>query len=381
MGQKYKPKRDISIAVRELKSLSPTEIVQWIKNHRTKRDNKTGKRIQEVRKPHSISMFFQRNPQIYNELKNEIAEEEISEEQVNEALLVNGNFREIPCVKQWIIDLTNSGAKEDSITNFLNDLKRICRGVTKGRGKTEQFIEGWGLKHPKQLSLEDAKLFIYEKRKTGLGTRASRLTLRNFLQSKGIVVRRTDISGKEEDQAGKYSDLYATKEEIYRIFEWLESMNREAYMASVFAYKTGTRLSAVLNADASFLNTEKHRITVFEKASKGKKKRRLPKQIPKELWDGLKDREGKLFRIDPQDLNNLLRSAYNEVIPKISKRIPMPFHFWRHMFAQHMLRETNMNYGLVAKLGGWTVGALEKYYGKMDYETALEMGKDTLESI
>jgi len=378
---KYKPQRDIPLAVRELKSLSPTEIVQWIKNHRTKRDNKTGKRIQEVRKPHSISMFFQRNPKLYNELKSEISEEEISEEQVNEALLVNGNFREIPCVKQWIMDLTNSGAKEDSITNFLNALKRICRGVVQGRGKKPIFIEGWGLKHPKQLSLEDAKLFIFERTKTGLGTREARLTLRNFLQSKGIVVRPTDISGKEEEEAGQYSDLYATKEQIYKIFEWLQSMNKEAYMASVFSYKTGTRITATLNADASFINIDKHRVTVFEKASKGKKKRRLPKQIPKELWDEVKDREGKLFRIDPQDLNNLLRSAYNEVIPKISKRIPNPFHFWRHMFAQHMLRKTNMNYGLVAKLGGWTVGALERYYGKMDYETALEMGKNALESL
>jgi len=259
----------------------------------------------------------------------------------------------------------------------LGALKQVCKGkLTHGN-----IIEDWGLKHPKQLSLEDAKLFIYERTKTGLGTREARLTLRNFLQSRGIVVRPTDISGKEEEEAGQYSDLYATKEQIYKIFEWLQSMNKEAYMASVFSYKTGTRITATLNADASFINIDKHRVTVFEKASKGKKKRRLPKQIPKELWDEVKDREGKLFRIDPQDLNNLLRSAYNEVIPKISKRIPNPFHFWRHMFAQHMLRKTNMNYGLVAKLGGWTVGALERYYGKMDYETALEMGKNALESL
>jgi len=46
--------------------------------------------------------------------------------------------------------------------------------------------------------------------------------------------------------------------------------------------------------------------------------------------------------------------------------IPMPFQFWRHQFAQHMLRATDWNYALVASFGDWKVQTLEDYYGAMD---------------
>ena len=76
-----------------------------------------------------------------------------------------------------------------------------------------------------------------------------------------------------------------------------------------------------------------------------------------------------------------LRSAYNEIIPELADDIPRPFHFWRHQFAQHMLRVTDWNYGLVARLGDWTVETLEGYYGKMDRKTALESGRKHLVNI
>jgi len=59
----------------------------------------------------------------------------------------------------------------------------------------------------------------------------------------------------------------------------------------------------------------------------------------------------------------------------------MPFHFMRHMFAQHMLRATGWNYGLVARLAGWTVGALERYYGKMSEDQAMKLGKEHIENL
>lgn len=64
-------------------------------------------------------------------------------------------------------------------------------------------------------------------------------------------------------------------------------------------------------------------------------------------------------------LNAILREVYEIVIPEINAELEMPFHFWRHMFAQYMLRATKWNTALVAKWGGWTTEALERYYGKM----------------
>jgi len=259
-------------------------------------------------------------------------------------------------------------------------LKRVCMGNMKVKGGRLD-IEGWGLKHPDTLSLEDAKEFIRNMNDAGLNNRGFRLALRNFLTFKGIVVRSTDISGELEQQAGQYADLYVSKEKLYKILEWLKSMNYEAYLATLFCYKTACRKTAMLEADASYINEEEKTIVVFEKAVARRAKRRTVKEIPSDLWELIKDRKGKLFNIEAQELNNLLRTAYKEIIPKLAERIPMPIHFWRHMFAQHMLRQSGWNLQLVASLGGWSTDALEKYYGKADKETILKFGRETLPKI
>jgi hypothetical protein len=46
-----------------------------------------------------------------------------------------------------------------------------------------------------------------------------------------------------------------------------------------------------------------------------------------------------------------------------------------------MLRATGWNYGVVARFGGWTVGALERYYGKMSEDQAMKLGKEHIENI
>jgi len=375
----YKPSRDILKAVRELKTLSPTKICAWIRENRTEKDA-FGKRRQVDRSPQSISHWFERNPKVYEALKLELQEQELPQRAISENIFENGVFYEIPCIKQWVKELTVRGAKPAIIKSWVNFIKRICKGNLRMKGGIQN-IEAWGLKHPKRLNLEDAKNFIYELKKRKIRSREWRLTLRSFLTSKGIVVKSTDISGELEQDAGQYADLYVSKEKLGEIFAWLKDMNYEAYVISLSAYKWGSRLTATLNAHSKFINREEHKITLLEKASRGKDKRRIIKHIPPDLWELIKDRKGKLFHIEASELNFLLRSAYSKIIPEINERIPMPFHFWRHMFAQHMLRANKWNYSIVAKLGGWTTEALERYYGKMNFETALELGKDALANL
>lgn len=135
--QKYKARRDIPKAVRELKTLSPSKIRDWIRDHRTKRDKVTGKRVQVNVTPESITMWFRRHLDFHEALKREIQEEELPKEAISETIFENGIFREIPSVKNWVRDLTNKGAKPQLIRNWVSYLKRICRGnVRKG-----EFIE------------------------------------------------------------------------------------------------------------------------------------------------------------------------------------------------------------------------------------------------
>lgn len=378
---KYKPSRDIPKAIRELKTLSPTRIREWIRDHRTKTVGT--RKVQVDVTPQSVTMWLKRHRKIYEQLEQEIKEEEIPKEAISDVIFQNGFFEEIPSIKKWIMKLRARGAKEQSIRQFLGAIKQVCKGELRKWGGLI-LIEDWGLKHPDRLNLEDALMYISERQKRGFATRKHRLALRNFLKSKNIPDV-DDISGKIA-QMGKYAHLYTPKPKIDAIFEWLKPLNEDAYFASKFAYKCGgCRITATLTAEASKINREDHTIFVTEKATRGKGKRIQEKLIPEDLWKELEEsgrlNGGRLFNIGPQELNGLLKSAYREVIPELAEEIPKPFHFWRHQFAQHLLRRTGWNYGLVAKLGHWTVETLERYYGKMDRETAFTEGRKHLPNL
>jgi integrase len=375
---KYKPSRDIPKAIKEMKTLSPSKIVEWIREHRTERDAR-GKRVQVNKTPESVTMWLNRHAKMYAKLKAEIENEELTKVAISESLFENGAFRKIPCIEKWILQYKARGGKDATLTRWLSIIKRVCQGQLP-YGKQ---IEEWGLKHPRFLTLEDSMRYIVEAEKTGASIREFRLALRNFLKSKNVEDWDT-ISGRIEKQAGQYAHLYAPKDKMDGIFAWLKSMNQEAHDACYFAFKTACRKTATLEAHAKYFDKEQMIITVFEKASRNSPKRRMEKVITPELWDILEhrvERGGKLFDIQDHELNAILRACYNEVIPKLAKEIPMPFHFFRHQFAQHMLRATGWNYGLVARLGGWTVGTLERYYGKMDRQSVFNEARKYLPTI
>jgi integrase len=369
----YSPRRDIPDFARQLKTLSASAICRMILNRRNVK-----------RSPESVTMWFKDHAEVKAELDKEILEGlPTKKEAVDRSIYDNGNFRELPSVQNWIKELTNRNAKEDTIKNWVSALKSVCIGELRAKKKNREKISivDWALKHPDRLSPQDAKDFIFEMKKRGLKSRRTRLALRNFLTSKEIVVKNSDISGDLEDDAGQYADLFVSKEKCHELLGWLKIKNYEAYLASHFAYKTAARLTATLEADSQYINEAEKTITVFEKSIKGKSKKRVRKLIPFDLWEELKGRKGKLFNIDAVTLNSVLREAYELIIPEIAHRIKMPFHFWRHMFAQHMLRASNWNYGLVASLGNWDMKTLRTYYGMPPEEMIREFGFQTLPQI
>ena len=365
--------------MKQLKTISPTEISKWILEHRTEKDPKTGKRVQCQRSPQAISMWFRRNAGIYAELRNQIIDQELEQTAISETLFQNGAFRKIPCIEQMIIDMRGRGAKESSINGNLSMIKRVCMGElpkTREQWKNKEppiIIEDWGIKHPRRLSVDDCLKFNSEMIKHKVGGRDWRLAMRCLLKSRGV--RGWDKLSGRYHGAGKYAHLYAPPEQKDAIFAWLKRMNKEAHDACYFAFKTACRTGATLGAEAKYVDKETHTIYVFEKASKHSPKRKLKKKIPLDLWKLIEPRiqkGGKLFNIDETEINALLKACYQQTIPKLAKEIPMAFHFWRHQFAQYGLRATGWNTSLIAKLGGWTVGTLERYYGKMDEQTAFK---------
>jgi len=308
--------------------------------------------------PQSVTMWFKRHPDSYEQLKKQVIIKELSREEVSESIFQNGAFEKLASIQKWVKDLALRKARKTSIQNFIRRLKRVCKGQI-----DHKRIEDWSLKHPDRLTIEQAKDYLYECQKAGLQTGGYRVALRSFFTSKYIVVSSSDISGKLDDY-GKYSDLYAPRQKIYSIFDFLKAVNKEAYLISKFMYKTATRITASLRANISNVNFEEHTITLYDKGHNGTDQK-WTKLIPDDLWTELEleTKEGKLFNINVSELNSLLRSAYRKIIPELNSRIPFPSHFWRHQFAQHMLRASDWNYGLVASLGGWSLEALRRYYG------------------
>jgi integrase len=368
----YKASRDLPQFVREYKTLSPSALSKRVLDRRNR----------EVT-PESVTMWFKRHPDFYDRASKEIVEGLPTEKQtVDESIFERGSFEELPSVKKWIQDLTLRNAKEATIKAWVNLLKRVCRGEL----RDGVLIRDWNLKHPDRLTLQDSKDFLFEVKKRNLRMREWALMLRNFLTSgREIIVLSTDISGRLEDDAGQYADLFTSREKIYEIFDYLNDRNHTAYLISKFSYKTASRFTASLEARWAFVNHEEREITVFEKAIKGKGKRKCVKLLPEDLYVELMElepKEGRVFKgLKGQELNELLREAYRVVIPEIASRIPFPFHFWRHMFAQHMLRASGWNYGLVASLGHWSLEALRRYYGLPPKEELKKFGLATLPRI
>lgn len=360
---KYKAGRDIELAARGLKTTSPTAIQEWIKNKRV-HENREGKKQQVLVSPQSISMWFKRHPNTKEELDREIAQIEIPREAITEDLFQHTTFEQIDVIRDWQDKMIARGAKPKSVKCFGNYIKRICQGIL----TENRVIENWGLKHPKQLALSDGMRYITELSKVTPFTRMHRLALRNFFRSRNLEGW-DQINAREEVTAGKYAHLFVSKENLLAILDLVKDLNFEAFKASLFAYTTGARLTATLEASSEYINHQDKSIIIYEKAIKGGQKRRQEKFLSEFMYELIRDSRGKIFNIDRGKLDRILRSAYKAIIPDLEPMILMPFHFWRHQFAQHMLRETGWNYALVARLGHWTVQVLEKYYGKMDRET------------
>lgn len=380
----YQPERDIPRAVEELKTLSPTAIVEWIRDNRTEKDA-LGKKQQKDLTPESVIMWLKRHEGVKSTLERKLESELVTPDAISEDLFQNDLFEKVPCVEKWLLGMGAKGAKTNAKKRFTRLLRSICLGKIP-RTKEQRFanapievIDGWGMKHPARLTLQDALVFIDQLKSRGRSTHGYRLVLRNFLKSR-MVEGWDTISGALEG-LGKYAHLYAPPEKIRAIFAWLKPMSAEAHDASYFSFKTAARLTATLEADAKYVDHDRRLITVFEKAALHGEKRKTRKLIPNDLWDLIKwriDRGGQLFRIDAEELGAILRACYAAIIPEMNKEIPMPFHFWRHQFAQHGLRATGWNYGLIARLGGWTVETLERNYGKMDEQTAFAAGRKFL---
>jgi len=358
---KYKPNRDLLEFAREHKTLSPSKLAEIVLNRRNERIT-----------PESVTMWFKRHPEVYDPLVKELVEGLPTEkEQVDASIFQNGSFQEIPSVKQWLLEMKSRDLSHDYIRQQLGVLRQACQGSFPNCNIDLVHEGKWCLKHPDRLVLQDAMEIIALLKDKGEDTYAMKRALKDFLTSKGIVIGKKIAVGKPKSY-GKLAKLFVDRTILDDVLEWVESQNFEAYVVDDFMFKTGTRLTATLNALVDNINFEQHTVRVYDKARRSlyPMGKAWDKYIPLKLWQNLREligkrKAGKIFRnIKNHDLERLNREALKRFVPQLEPKIRMPNHFWRHMFFQHLLRTTDWNYAICAELGGSTVASLQESYGK-----------------
>lgn len=383
---KYKPSRDIPIAVRELKSTRPVDLQRWVLERYNKKLTQG-----------AFTVWFGNHPTVLEDLKKEIVGDISPEEEVEETVFVSGTFETYRTVVNWVNEMD-----ERDVVRWKSNrqkLKNLCQGIRPQINKTKQYVwrrgdkaedrgidlkwHGWVLKHPDRLTLEDVREYVrmMKKHYPKVDTSGERAVTRDFLVSKGIAVGKK-ISGTKHKSAGSLSQLFVKKDTLFDMLDWIKKENFEIYVATSFMWETGTRVTATLKLQIQNITRDEDYIVaiIFDKARrkthpKGKK---WEKNVSVELYEEIKlicdypKREtGQVFTIKYVDMVDLNKEAVLKFCPEIishrGEEYP-PYddwnHFWRHMCCQHLLRETGWNYAVVAVLVGCTVKSLEESYGQ-----------------
>jgi len=377
---KYKPERDLPEFARQAKTVSPSKLAELVLNRRNR----------EITSE-SITMWFKRHPSVLDELSKEIVLGLPTERQtVDDTIFENGSFRAIPTVKDWIDYLRGvRRIKETTIDGLVGDLKQICKGQLKGL-KIDLVQEGlWSLKHPDRLNYQDAVEItsLFKERKVDL-YRFSKC-LKSFLVNKGIPEGSKLLVGKPRS-FGRFAKMYVARETLDKMLLWvLETHGVEPYACDVFMFTKAARLNAALNATIEDIRMIEGQatLTIYEKGLErkyGERGKPVDKDIEPMLYNLLKkafgERQfGKIFmNLSEPQMCSINSEAIRRFCPEVSQQFGHvnPNHFWRHMFAQHMLRKTRWNYAIVAHLGNWTVQALEESYGKASPEQVKAWGNE-----
>jgi hypothetical protein len=367
----YKPSRDIPQFARESKTLSPSKIADHILNRRN-----------VERTAESITMWFKDNAHVYEELKREIVQNLPRErEKIDVSIFETCNFSQLPTIRTWILEMKSRELSDRYIPEQVGIVRNVCMGRFRKHGIDLVLEQKWAFKHPDRLTLDDAIELIPMLRERGIDTCHYKRGIKDFLISKGVIVGKKIAVGKSRSY-GRLARLYVERSILNQMLSWIARNDFEAYVADDFMFKTGTRLSATLNALIENISCEGRTIFVYDKGRRSlyQHGKEWQKQIPSRLWTDIqqiigKRKSGRIFQhLKVAYLGKLNRQALRMFVPHLEPKISMPNHFWRHMFFQHMLRATDWNYAVCAELGGSTISSLQESYGKPPQAIVREWG-------
>lgn len=342
------------LAALETKSVSPTVLVGWILNKRNVKKD-----------PTAITQYFKRHPELKKQIDDALNEMAPTVAQaVDNSLFENGNFREVPSVKEWILYMnTKRGRKGRDlhpkyIEQRIYHLKYICQKY---------------LKHPDRLSYHDAQEIFLAEKEQGRDTNKIRGSIKAFLMSKGAPEWEKIGVGKPRG-FGKYKDLYVEPSTQKNMIEYVHSQSFEAYVVDMIMLFRGLRVGAVLSAkiesderigNTAAFNSVNSTFTVLEKF-RDVKTFKLASPIADLLKQVIGDRkEGLIFNVKDDAMERLNGKAIDLFCPELRLKYKNlhPNHFWRHICIQNLLKKTEYNSKRVASDVQCTEQSLNESYG------------------
>jgi len=312
-------------------------------------------------------------------------------------------FRSYDSIRNWEMQIRLSGHL--SSLSHIRMLERICTGQMLKEFKCT----------PDRFNLEKAKEFVskylIKHKKTKLPYHL-RMALRHFLASKSIIIPRGfggqyGLSGEKESY-GKYSHIKLSEDHIMHIQNIMANSNIALQNGYDIAFNIGlqtcSRAFAIGSLNVNRISKENnlYRIEVFESKIKGDDEylgyrgKWWTKYITESVYDRIEQfikdhpKRSLLFIDIPKkthvryflgfsNLQNLsFRSYLKQVYREIGIKEPYfynhPIHSLRHAGAHRLLKKTNYNYDLVARLGGWTdTKTLKECYGEMPEEIIINI--------
>src|SRR4030042_4467536 len=152
-ARKFRMNQAVPEIVRKYRTFSPTEIAAKLLAD-----------YNQAKTPQAITMFFKRNAAVEKDLRKEVYAEETEEIEVVPSIFKSGTFENLPSIKKWNIEqATRVSARFQK--SQVDAIKRICQGLYFSKDPTTKKltahkIDGWALKSPDSLQVEQTKEFV-----------------------------------------------------------------------------------------------------------------------------------------------------------------------------------------------------------------------------
>jgi hypothetical protein len=384
-------------AVKRIKSQSAQQLGRILKKDRT-----------------SVFRFKKSNPDVVEEGERII--EELSQQDSKNVYSSKIDsweyFENIPTIQEWTESLKlkgNKGVSPDKIFDYKRAFWYVCKHLRVHPDKAELEEVAELVKEAKRVYWDGGKM------PRGLAYTRIREGVRSYYSVvKGISMERISGLGITKEASlgqGMFSKQRVMQRIRHSLEDWINARDdlneyekMEAIQADKIMYYFGSRVTATLEFNFTertySLQKDVWTLTILDKGTGGGKE--WKKAIIGFALDEFKEYCSKRFNIPIAELETKLPTVTNYLFPSFLKRnkktgeleahesklgkinrvgliacgLPYkkfpPNHIFRHTFAQDGLDASDLNFDLVAELGGWdSSDTLKRHYGKISDESKI----------